>query len=140
MGDSAAPAIGGRAVLDEFARIFNCFLKLSVEYLCFIVNAVRQSLSGNWKDLLNGKSLAQQCGQILVRQIAEWLVPCFPQTSDQPAVPVRIDPGAKNVGDGDVIQGGRHLTVDVLAMSGGIAICNRGVLAGALQLVEVKWM
>jgi hypothetical protein len=25
-------------------------------------------------------------------------------------------------------------------MSGGIAICNRGVLAGALQLVGIKWM
>ena len=140
MCDSAAPAIGGRAVLEGFDGIFNCFLKLSVEYLHVIVNAVRQSLSGNWKDLLNGKSLAQQCCQILVRQIADWLVPCSPQTIDQPAVPVRIDPGAKNVGDGDFIHGSRHLTVDVLAMSGGIAICNRGVLAGALQLVEIKWM
>ncbi len=60
--------------------------------------------------MLNGVSLSQQRGQLLSRQISEPLVPRFPAPRYQAAVPIRLDPRAKNVSDGNVVSGVGHLT------------------------------
>jgi hypothetical protein len=104
--------------LAGFARILYRFLKLSIEHLRVTVNTVCQSLLGKWKKVLKGKSLPQQCGQFLSRQISERLVPRCSAPGYQATVPIRLDPRAKNVGDGNVVIGVSHLRTQYRSSAG----------------------
>jgi len=50
------------------------------------------SLLRNRQDMLKGDALSQQHGQLLSRQIPEWLTPSLHAPFYQAAVPIRLNP------------------------------------------------